>query len=199
MRTEPVEKKEKISLEQYFEQEIVSELKHEYVNGDVLDMAGASYRHNIIFKNLLISLELALNREDKSCFMIGSDQLLYVDECASIYYPDLMMICGEPVFYKDLQTSRAAIKNPTVIVEILSNSTQYIDRITKWACYKTIPSLKEYILINQYDYSIEKLERKGEKEWLLSEVNNLEDKIVVNQIEVSLKDVYKNTENLPLE
>ena len=92
-----------------------------------------------------------------------------------------------------------AIKNPTVIVEILSNSTQYIDRITKWACYKTIPSLQEYILINQYNYTVEKLARKGEKEWLLSEANGLDAKIQINDIEISLQDIYKNTENLPVE
>ena len=199
MPPEILDTKDKISLEQYFEQELIAEFKHEFANGDVIDMEGASFKHNIIFKNTLISLELTLNAQKKSCYMIGSDQLLYVDECESIYYPDMMMICGDPDFYKDLKTGRMAIKNPTVIVEILSNSTQYIDRITKWACYKTIPSLQEYILINQYAYTVEKLARKGEKEWLLSEVNGLDAKIQINEIEVSLNDVYKNTENLPLE
>lgn len=189
----------KITFNQYFEQELTSDFKNEFVNGEIVAMAGASVKHNFIFKNCLISLELAIIKQNKPCFMIGSDQLLYVEECSSIYYPDLMMVCGKPDYYQHKKTGRMALLNPTVIVEIISNSTQFIDRITKWACYKTIPSLKEYILINQYDFAVEKYERKGEKEWLLTEKNKKEAIITINEIEISLNDIYKNTENLPVE
>lgn len=192
-------KHKKTTLDQYFEQEISADFKNEFVNGGVVAMAGASVKHVRLSVNLMVQYAIELDRKNKNCDLYNSDQLLYVEECASIYYPDMMMVCGKPAFYQHKKTGRTAILNPTVIVEIISNSTQYLDRITKWDCYKTIPSLKEYILINQYEFGIEKYERKGKKEWLMTEFNQKEDKISINEIEILVSDIYKNTENLPIE
>ncbi|TAF74644.1 MAG: Uma2 family endonuclease [Bacteroidetes bacterium] len=192
-------KQKKTTLDQYFEQEISADFKNEFVNGGIVAMAGVSVKHVRLTVNLMVQYAIELDRKNKNCDLYSSDQLLFVEECASIYYPDMMMVCGKPAFYQHKKTGRTAILNPTVIVEIISNSTQYLDRITKWDCYKTIPSLKEYILINQYEFGIEKYERKGKKEWLMTEFNQKEDKISITEIEISVSDIYKNTENLPVE
>lgn len=194
-----VEVKHKTNLDAYFENEIGSEFKNEFVDGEIRAMAGTSVKHVRVSVNLMVQYAIELDKKNRDCELYNSDQTLYVQECNSIYYPDLMMVCGKPEYFHHKKTGRVAIINPTVIVEILSNSTQFMDKITKWACYKTLPSLKEYILINQYDFLIEKYERKGKNEWLLTEVNNIEDNVRINEIEISLKDIYKNTEGLPIE
>lgn len=192
-------KQKKTTIDQYLDNEVLADFKSEFIDGEVLAMAGASVRHVKLTMNMSFQYMLALDRQNKSCELVNSDQILYVEECKSLYYPDLMLICGKPEYFHHKSSGRHALLNPTVIFEIISNSTQYMDRITKWACYKTIPSLKEYILINQYDYQIEKYERKGKKEWLMTEFNQKEDKISINEIEISLSEIYKNTENLPVE
>lgn len=199
MESTVLEIKHEISLDQYFDQEFVAECKHEFTDGQVQPMAWASVMHGRLSVNLMVKMAVLLQQKESSCQLYNSDQLLFVADYNAIYYPDLMLVCGNPEYYKHKSTGRLAITNPTVIVEILSNSTQFMDKITKWACYKTIPSLKEYILINQYQYCIEKYERKGENEWLLTEKNKIEDTILIHNLQIMLQDVYKNTQNLPIE
>lgn len=124
--------KTKISVENYFEGEKVSQLKHEYVNGEVYAMAGASDKHHRIAANLFIKLDSHLEDSDFEAFIV--DMKLKADE-KTFYYPDVFVSCDES------PESRFYREEPVLIIEVLSPSTRVIDRREKLRVYQQIPSL----------------------------------------------------------
>jgi Uma2 family endonuclease len=131
------------TIEDYFAIEESSTTKHEYFGGEIFPMAGASVRHNRIAGNVYAALRSSLRSSD--CEAFGSD--LRVRTPGGLYtYPDVLVVCGEI----QLSGERlATVTNPTLIVEVLSASTKDYDRGQKFEIYKTIASLREYLLIEQ--------------------------------------------------
>ena len=131
----------KISIEDYLEGEKVSEVKHEYVNGEVFAMAGTSKSHNRIIRNIVKKLQTALDGTECETFFV--DIKVFVERLNRFYYPDLLVVCGEDAD-SDYYTTK-----PKIIIEVLSPSTALTDRREKMFIYKEIESLDEYIMIEQ--------------------------------------------------
>ena len=132
-----------LSFEEYLKNEQKSEVKHEFIDGLIYAMAGASRRHNIISQNL--SGLLFNHLRGTPCGAFAADMLLKlsINNADVAYYPDLMVACDPDDNHEQY------IERPTVIVEILSKSTQRVDLREKFLAYQTIASVQEYVIINQ--------------------------------------------------
>jgi len=134
----------KITESDYLEGERVSDIKHEYINGEVYAMAGASTKHNLITKNISFLLERSLRDKKLPCDVFLSDMKVKIASSdISFFYPDVMLVCDsddEDSYYQN---------SPLIIVEVLSQSTRRNDFTTKMMHYFNIASLEEYVLIEQ--------------------------------------------------
>ncbi len=175
------------SLEEYFDLEYSAEGKHEYWDGKIHAMAYTSPAHGEIQTNLMDALAACLKA--KSCKRYAADRMVYVPECNKVFYPDLVIVCGEQVFRQHKGKMKATL-NPSVIIEILSDSTEEEDRIDKWGCYRTVPSLQQYLMVQQNAQSIHSYRRKSEREWEYSYANKPEESIAVMDCLVQVKEVY---------
>src|SRR5579862_9757055 len=134
-----------ITQEAYLRRERNAETKSEYYNGVIVAMAGASPEQSIIAANVIIQLNAQLR--SRGCIPFTGDLRVRVDACNRYFYPDATLLCGQPV-YQMLEGVRS-LCNPSLIVEVLSDSTATLDRDDKWHCYQTLESLTTYILIAQ--------------------------------------------------
>jgi Uma2 family endonuclease len=176
--------------EEYLARERRSEIKHEYWNGFVYAMAGASREHSLIASNLI--REIGSQLRDRPCETHGGDLRVCVETTGLYTYPDVTVVCERPRF---LEGTFDTLVNPTVIVEILSPSTEVDDRGRKFAHYRRIASLREYVLVAQDRPLIERYRRQGE-EWVLSECNRLDDELRLESIgcRIPLREVYARVE-----
>ncbi|MEO1069331.1 MAG: Uma2 family endonuclease [Cyanobacteria bacterium J06638_6] len=175
------------SPEEYLELEVSSEVRHEYIHGEIVPMTGGTPNHNRIIRNLCTALTIGLQGQDMEVFV--ADQRLWVPEADLYTYPDLMVIEGELVCKPG---RRDTLTNPLVIIEVLSSSTQTYDRGDKFAAYRTIDSFREYVLIDQYSAHVEHHVKTGAKQWLMQEYDGLDAvlNLAMLEFEISLSDVY---------
>lgn len=179
----------KMSAPEFLEWERKQEYKHEYVNGEVLAMSGASFTHNRIASNIIIDIGSFL--KGKSCDVFGSDLRVSVKSKKSYFYPDIIIICDEPAF--DDEQIKDTLKNPTIIFEILSPSTEDYDNGKKLMHYMQIESLQQCILIDSSKMYVRVItKRKEERTWQFDEFSNSNDKILIWPIsyEIFLEDLY---------
>ncbi len=179
-----------LSPEEYLAFERKATTKHEYLNGQIVAMSGASFAHNFITVNIATSLNVQLMEGE--CRVATSDMRVKVTQINSYFYPDVVVVCGEPRAEDDTFDT---LLNPTLIVEVLSPSTEGYDRGEKFEHYQQIASLKDYILISQDEIRVEHY-RRQESEWLRSEFRELEDVLSLLSIncELRLQDVYRRVE-----
>jgi Uma2 family endonuclease len=180
--------KQKFTIEEYLQMERASEVKHEYYQGEIFAMAGASNRHITISSNLII--ELGTRLKTSPCFPYGSDMRIHIPENTLFTYPDISIICGDiNTFDKD-----TAIQ-PTILIEILSKSTRDYDRGGKFKLYRDIPTLKEYMLVDSENIGVEIFRLNKHNHWELEEYKNLKDIITLPAIGVSfsMEDIYART------
>lgn len=179
--------KTKLTPAEYLEFERKSETKHEYVTGEIFAMAGAKRNHNKITTNL--SGLVWQHLKGKNCESYANDMRVFVPETGLYTYPDLVIVCGEPNFQDDVFDT---LLNPTLLVEVLSDSTEGYDRGKKFQHYRSIESLQEYVLVSQNEASIEKYVKRGDGFWLLSEAVGIGAEIEFSSIEcrIALDEVY---------
>ncbi|MGH9948188.1 MAG: Uma2 family endonuclease [Pyrinomonadaceae bacterium] len=177
----------KMSPEQYLEFERASEEKHEFRNGEIRSMSGAKRSHNLIALNTGSEIHQAL--KGKNCEGYPSEMRVFVPETGLYTYPDLVVVCGNHEFQDDVLDT---LLNPVLIVEILSESTESYDRGLKFQNYRSIDSLREYVLISQNRAAVEKYVKHGDGFWLLSSAIGLEATINLESIDsiLSLTDIY---------
>jgi Uma2 family endonuclease len=172
--------------EQYLALERKADYKSEYFNGFITAMAGASREHNLIASNLnrMLGNQLANRR----CEVYVSDLRVHVSSTGLYTYPDVVVVCGEPHFEDDEVDT---LLNPTMIVEVLSASTESYDRGKKFGHYRQLRSLQEYVLVAQDQVLVERYRRQGE-EWLLTEFRELDHTLELTSIgcEVPLREIY---------
>lgn len=186
MSTVPVPR---YTIQEYLEIDHQSDQKHEYYRGQMYQMSGASYAHNLILGNLIAALHASL--KGKPCVTLPSDMRL---RCPSdlFTYPDASIVCGPP----EMDPGKfPTLKNPSALFEILSPSTERYDRSTKSEHYRRIASLKDYVLIAQDRCYVEHLQRDGDSHrWILLTYQTLEDSIVlsVEGVVLSLAAIYAN-------
>ncbi|MBE9093016.1 Uma2 family endonuclease [Tychonema sp. LEGE 07203] len=174
--------------EQYLALEETAEYKSEYLDGEIIPMTVGSTNHNQIAGNLYIALSLALKKQNYRIFI--GDVRLWVPKVRLYTYPDVMVILGKPEYHNNRTDM---ITNPQVIVEVLSKSTKNYDRGDKFKLYKTIPSFREYILIDQTQINVEQYSKTENKKWLYSEYDEEDTALVFNsfELEIPLSDVYE--------
>jgi Uma2 family endonuclease len=179
--------RETFSLEYYLKQEEQADFKSEYLDGKIIPMTGGTTNHNQIAVNITTELNIALKNLDYRVYM--GDVRLWMPEKQIFTYPDIMVIKGSPIYYENRKDT---IVNPTLIIEVLSPSTQSYDREGKFIAYRSIKSFQEYVLISQTQIYGEKFVKTGEKKWSLQEYY-LEDNFITLELgNVSLKftDIY---------
>ena len=155
------EKLEYVSEEAYLEFEVRSPVRHEYVAGQIYAMTGASLRHNLIAGNIFALLRTHLKASPCRVFIEGVKLRLARDN--AYYYPDVMVSC-EPQL-QAMNGELAMIEQPAVLVEVLSASTEGVDRREKFFAYRKLASLKEYLLVSQERCEIEIFRRQGDVGW----------------------------------
>jgi Uma2 family endonuclease len=176
-----------MTAEEYLAADRVAGVKSEYLNGEVFAMSGASERHNLIVTNVV--RELSTQLKEKPCKVYPSDMRVRVPESNLYAYPDITVVCGQSEFDDE---NRDILLNPTVIIEVLSKTTEAYDRGEKFAHYRRLQSLKEYVLIAQDRVLLERYARQSEGEWLLSEARKPVDRLTLASIGgvLSLAEVY---------
>jgi Uma2 family endonuclease len=179
----------RLSPEEYLALERQSETKHEFLNGEIFAMTGASLQHNRIVSNVGGLLYSQLH--GRPCEFFLGDLRLRVDATGLYTYPDLVVVCGEPQLVADAELD--TLLNPTLIIEVLSPSTEAYDRGKKFAHYRTIASLVEVVFISQEQVEVERYSRQSGGGWLLLEANRLEDRLPLPAIgcELPLTAVYE--------
>ena len=180
--------KHKMTVEEYLAFEETSDVKHEYYAGEIFAQAGANERHNIIVGSVLALLYGQLRRQP--CNVYPSDMRVEIQDTGLYTYPDISVVCGQALF---AETSRSTLINPTVIIEVLSPSTEAYDRGKKFQNYRTIETLQEYVLITQDFKQIEHYVRQPDDLWLLSFAGDESDIVTLPSIDctLSIADVYE--------
>ena len=170
----------KYTTEQYLKLERTAATKSELINGCIVAMSGASKEHNQITLN--IAAELIMQLKERSCVTYASDMRVKVSETGLYTYPDVVGTCGEPQV-EDAHGD--TLLNPSLIIEVLSDSTEAYDRGSKFAHYQRLPSLKEYVLVAQNEIRLERYVRQ-EQQWIYSETNDRERVITLSSIDCTL-------------
>jgi len=183
--------KKRYTPEEYLALERQAEHKSQYYDGEIFAMAGASRRHNLIAMN--IGSELRTRLRGRPCEVYGSDMRVKVSPTGLYTYPDVVVVCGEPRFEDDHEDT---LLNPTLIVEVLSPSTEDYDRGRKFAHYRRIESLAEYVLVAQQEHHVERFRRQETGEWVLRETDRPDDTLALASIdcELALVEVYDKVE-----
>lgn len=150
---------------EYLAMERAAPTKHERWEGEVFAMAGASLVHNLMVGNLTRILGNLLL--EGPCLVLPSDMKVHVPATDGYVYPDVSVVCGEPVL---VGSEGDIVANPRVVVEVLSDSTERFDRGDKFAGYRTLPSLMDYLLVAQSRVRVEHYERQADGRWLLREL-----------------------------
>jgi len=171
---------------EYLAWERSSPERHELVDGEVVAMAGASYEHNKIVGNLVGELGSALRHRPGD--VMPSDLRVHVPATGLYTYPDVTVLCGDPVFEDG---ARDTLRNPTVIVEVLSASTEGYDRGKKFRHYRSIETFREYVLVAQDSVSVERYTRGDDGVWSLHE-SGAGERLVLASIgcEIAVDEIY---------
>lgn len=183
------------SVAEYLELEKVSEMKHEYRGGKIYAMTGGTLNHSLIGGNMVTSLNNALIEKGKNCLVANSDAKIFVEKANAFVYPDASVICEEPQYHNK---SHLAITNPVLIVEVLSKSTERYDRGEKFHKYCSLPSFKEYILIDQDQPVVDCLFKADKKVWHMVTIIGLEKSIELHSIgcTITMESIYRNIRGL---
>lgn len=186
-----------LTPEEYLAVERQNEYKSEYIGGEMVAMTGASRRHNLITFNIAGILNSQLR--GRPCEGYVNDMRVKIASRReyAYTYPDVVIVCGEPQFEDDhLDT----LLNPTVLIEVLSESTERYDRGTKFGFYRTLESLTEYVLVAQDEYKIEQYTKQPDGRWLLSDHRSPEDVVELASVQcaLALREVYEKVSLLPI-
>jgi Uma2 family endonuclease len=180
-----------VTPDEYLAAERLSEYRSEYLDGGVYPMTGASANHGRIVVN--VATELALQLRERDCDVLVADMKIRLQGSRKFFYPDVCVICGNLQFHDD---RKDIITNPDLVVEVLSPSTEAFDRGAKFEAYRTIESLKEYVLVSQDRPLVEQFVRSGDGGWKFTEATGLESSLTLPSIEctLNLSAVYKRVE-----
>lgn len=179
--------KTRLTAEQYLEKERAAQFRSEFYRGEMFAMVGASRKHNLIAGN--VSRSIGEQFDGRPCEVYQSDMRVKVNATGLYTYPDVVATCDEPRF-EDAHID--TLVNPKVIVEVLSPSTELWDRGKKFEHYRSIPSLRECVLISQDHVLVEKFSINADGEWALRDYRTLEDILVLDSIscQIKLSDIY---------
>jgi len=174
-------KYENVTVSEYIKIEQETSTKHEYHDGKIYDMSGGTVEHGLISGNTYGELKFGLRQKNRQCKAINNDVKLYIPSLNKYLYPDVMVICNGI----ERSEEEHGVINPTVIVEVLSKSTESYDRGDKFYMYRQIESLREYVLINQYKEEVEVFTRQNHL-WKITRIIGLDQELVLQSINLSI-------------
>jgi Uma2 family endonuclease len=183
-----VDTKTYLTPEQYLAAERVAETKSEYLGGEMIGMTGASRRHGLVAGNVHGLLWQQL--KGRPCETFLGDLRVLVAASGLYSYPDVVVVCGEPALTDEHFDT---LTNPTVLIEVLSPSTETYDRTTKFEHYRALDSLQEYVLVSQDRPRVEQyLRQEDRNHWLYTEVTDPEGAVVLRSIgcELPMAEIY---------
>lgn len=180
-----------LTPEAYLAHERTAAFKSEYLAGETCAMAGASERHALIVTNLVA--ELRQHLKDRPCRVYSNDLRVKASPTGLYTYPDVVVVCGEARFDDEQHDT---LLNPTLIVEVLSESTRDYDRGGKFVHYRALESLQEYVLVAQGAVHVEHFARREDGRWLLSETNRRDDVLDLASVgcRLAVAEVYHKVE-----
>ena len=171
-------------------------IRHEYINGELIAMSGASRAHNLITINISTALHTRLRGSE--CETYANEMRVSTPTTTSYFYPDVVVVCEEPRFEDDVFDT---LLNPIILVEVLSPSTQVYDRREKFTHYRQLPSLQEYVLVSQDKVLVEHYHRQEKqgtapatgKDWIFTDFQALEESLPLTSIhcELPLQEIYE--------
>lgn len=181
-----------ISPEEYLTTERESPEKHEYFDGEIFQMSGASDEHNTISGNTFASLHFQLKK--RPCKAYQSDMRVHIPVTGLYTYPDIAVVCGKPEFLPDGKLD--TLTNPILIVEVLSSSTEGYDKGVKFDNYRSLESLREYVLVSQDSKRVIRYTKQADGSWVLMDFIGDITEIILSSIECSLtmEDIYDKVE-----
>jgi Uma2 family endonuclease len=176
------------SVDEYLELEETAEYKSEYHDGEIIAMTGGTTNHNKIAGNLYFHFKSAFRGKSYDIYI--NDVRLSIPSERRYTYPDIMIINDRTIYEGDNKTT---VTNPLVIIEVLSNSTQNYDKGEKFKSYRSIESFQEYILIDQYSFSVEQFVKECENEWKFKEYLGENQILKLGKIDfdISFADIYE--------
>jgi len=181
----------RMNTTEYLEFEHQSEGRHEFIDGEVFAMAGASPRHNLIM--MALSYLIFGHLIERDCNAYGENQRLKVEKPKGedYLYPDMSVVCGDPIYADDTPQS---LINPQLIIEVLSPSTAKFDLDEKFALYRQLDTFREYVLIWQDKPKVARYYLNDNGIWEFADVNGLDASIIIRSIgfTLSLADVYQS-------
>lgn len=151
-------------------------------------MTYTSDNHGLIVANLI--REIGVQVKNTAFRVYPSDRMLFVPDCQLNYYPDVMIVKGEPVFHQHSPKMQATL-NPYAIIEVASDSTEQYDKVDKWLCYRQIPSLQQYFIVSQKQFYVDIYHRIDQSDkWENSYVAKEEDQVAIAGFPIQLADIY---------
>ena len=185
---------QKFTAQEYLKLERELFVKNEFYNGKIYAMAGANERHNLIVSNLVG--ELRSHFKGRPCRVMPSDMRVKVSATGLYTYPDVLAWCGEAQYEDE---KRDTLLNPTVVFEVLSASTENYDRGEKFAHYRRLLSVTEYILVSQDRFRVEHFCREADGRWMMAEINGLQGMLNLKSVgcELPLSEIYDKVDVEP--
>jgi len=176
----------KITSQEYLAFERQATEKHEFVDGIIYAMSGASEEHNLIAVNMVAELHLAFKK--RHCKVYSSDMRVKVNK-SDYVYPDVVAVCGDAQFEDNTFDT---LSNPTVIIEILSDSTERYDKGRKAELYRALPTVQDYVLISQTHCYIEHYQRQTATQWLFTTISQMDEKLILSSVNatIAVQDIY---------
>ncbi len=184
-----------LSEREYLDIERAAEFKSEFFDGEMFAMAGGTFRHSLLSTNC--AGELRERLRGGRCLVCNADLRIKIAATGLLTYPDLSVICGPPQFVPGTDDT---VLNPTVLVEVLSDSTEAYDRGKKFENYRQIETLREYLLVSQKEPRIEQFIRQPDGCWVLNEAAGLKASLNLPSLQVtlSLAEVFANVHFVPV-
>jgi Uma2 family endonuclease len=170
-----------VTPDEYLAAERLSDYRSEYLDGGVYPMTGASVTHSQIVLN--VATELHMQLRTGPCRLFVTDLKVRMPDSRKFFYPDVVAICGDLQFHDD---RRDIILNPDLVIEVLSPSTEAFDRGAKFEAYRTMESLKEYVLVSQVKPLVEQFTRNGDGKWTYVAAEGLESSLALPSIGCTL-------------
>ena len=176
------------SIQEYLKLEKQADIRHEFINGNIIAMAGGTTNHNEIVTDLCLLLKPVLRQQGGRVYT--ENVRLWIPEFNVFTYPDVIVIASTPIYYTESQTT---ITNPVIIFEVLSESTRDYDQGRKFGFYRSINSLQEYVLVDPETISIMIYRRGESKQWSLYILDDTTDSLTLNalNLELSLDNIYE--------
>lgn len=187
-----VAERSQLSAADYLAWEREQRVRHEFVRGEVFAMAGGSLRHNRLGAGMIAALERALG--GRGCVVLTSDQRVGIAGGEQYVYPDVSVVCGAA------QTEAGAsdvLANPTILVEVLSSSTEQYDRGLKWEAYQRLASLTDYLLVSQAEARIEQFRRNDDGTWTYRAAGPGDRVVLTPGAELAIDEIFAGAFELP--